>query len=344
VRKAQSSPDRRPSMRDVARASGVSYQTVSRVINDHERVHPDTRARVLAAVQALGYHPNSTARALVTGRSSTIAVVASNTSLYGYARTLEGIEDAASAAGYLVSITVLQSDDPARRADAMERLLSQPVAGLIVFTHDDLARAAVGSVPPTVPVVTTFGPGEDGRNHVYIDEEGGADAATTYLLELGHRTVHHLAVPPLVPSGRLLGWRTALDRAGAPVPAPITVTWHPSSGYEAGLALARDPGVTAVLAVNDELATGVIRAMVDSGRRVPADVSVVGFDDTPVAVYGQPSLTTVGQDFVELGRDAFGLLHRQLEGDDRRDVRSAHPARLVVRESTAAPPAARLTP
>jgi DNA-binding LacI/PurR family transcriptional regulator len=325
-------------MRDVARASGVSYQTVSRVINDHQRVHPETRARVLAAVQALGYHPNSTARALVTGRSSTIAVVAANTSLYGYARTLEGIEDAASAAGYLVSITVLQSADHSRRADAMDRLLSQPVAGLIVFTQDDLTRAAVESVPSSVPVVTAFGPGADNRDHVYIDEESGADAATTYLLELGHRTVHHLAVPPLTPSGRLLGWRTALERAGATVPAPVPVTWQPTSGYQAGLLLARDPGVTAVLAFNDELAAGVIRAMVDSGRRVPADVSVMGFDDTPVAIYGQPSLTTVAQDFVELGRDAFRILHAQLERDDRREVRSAHPAQLVVRESTAPPP------
>jgi DNA-binding LacI/PurR family transcriptional regulator len=327
-------------MRDVARASGVSYQTVSRVINDHQRVHPETRARVLAAVQALGYHPNSTARALVTGRSSTIAVVAANTSLYGYARTLEGIEDAASAAGYLVSITVLQSEDQSRRADAVDRLLSQPVAGLIAFTQDHLARAAVESVPSSVPVVTAFGPGSDDRNHVYIDEEDGARTATNYLLELGHRTVHHLAVPPLIPSGRLLGWRTALDRAGAPVPPPVPVTWHPSSGYDAGIALARDPDVTAVLAFNDELATGVMRAMLDSGRRVPADVSVVGFDDTPVAVYGQPSLTTVAQDFVELGRDAFRLLHAQLELGNRREVRSAHPARLVVRESTAPPPGA----
>lgn len=325
-------------MRDVALLCGVSYQTVSRVINDHERVHPETRARVLAAVQALGYHPNSTARALVTGRSSMIAVVATNTSLYGYARTLEGIEDAASAAGYLVNITVLQSADHSERADAMDRLLSQPVAGLIIFTQDELAGAAVERVPPSIPVVTAFGSGANDRSHLLIDEEGGADTATTFLLELGHRTVHHMAVPPLTPSGRLLGWRTALDRAGAPVPAPIPVTWHPSSGYQAGLALARDPAVTAVLAVNDELATGAIRALTDSGRRVPADVSVVGFDDTPLARYSRPSLTTVAQDFVELGRDAFRLLHAQLDREERHEVRTTHPARLIVRESTGPPP------
>jgi DNA-binding LacI/PurR family transcriptional regulator len=321
-------------MRDVARASGVSYQTVSRVVNDHERVHPETRARVLAAVQALGYHPNSAARALVTGRGSTVAVVASNTSLYGYARTLEGIEDAAWAAGYTVNITVLRSPDRSDRADAVERLLSQPLAGLIAFTQDDLARAAVERVPTRVPVVTAFGTGAGGRGHALIDEEGGARAATRYLLELGHRTVHHVAVPPHLPSGRLLGWRNTLEEAGAPVPPPIPVTWDPSSGYEAGLALARQPEVTAVLAVNDEVATGIVRALIDSGRDVPLDVSVIGFDDTPVAAYTRPSLTTVVQDFVELGRRTFDLLHAQLQTGEHPPGPAVLPTRLVIREST----------
>lgn len=328
---------RQPSMRDVARASGVSYQTVSRVINDQERVHPATRARVLAAVEALGYHPNSAARALVTGRGSTVAVVADNTSLYGYARTLEGIEDAAWATGYTVNITVLRSPDRSDRADALERLLSQPLAGLIAFTHDDLARTAVEQVPIRVPAVTVFGTGAGGRVHTLIDEEGGARAATRYLLELGHRTVHHAAVPPHLPAGRLLGWRAALEQAGAPIPAPIPVTWEPSSGYEAGLALARQPDVTAVLAGNDDIATGIVRALIDSGRAVPGDVSVIGFDDTPVAAYGRPSLTTVAQDFVELGRRTFGLLRVQLEGGERPPRPAVLPTRLVIRESTGPP-------
>lgn len=326
---------RRPSMTDVARASGVSYQTVSRVINDHERVRPETRARVLAAVEALGYHPNSAARDLVTGRGSTVAVVASNTSLYGYARTLEGIEDAAWAAGYTVNIAVLQSADRSDRADAVERLLSQPLAGLIAFTQDDLARAAVERVPARVPVVTVFGTGAGGRGHALIDEEGGARAATRYLLELGHRTVHHVAVPPFSPSGRLLGWRTALALAGAPEPPPIPVTWEPSSGYEVGRALAQRRGATAVLAVNDDVATGIIRALIDSGRDVPGDVSVIGFDDTPLARYTRPSLTTVSQDFVELGRRTFRLLHAQLETGDRPAGPAVLPTRLLIRESTA---------
>lgn len=325
---------RQPSMRDVARESGVSYQTVSRVVNAHERVHPATRARVLAAVEALGYHPNSAARALVTGRGSTVAVVADNTSLYGYARTLEGIEDAAWAAGYTVNITVLRSPDRSDRADALERLLSQPLAGLIAFTHDDIARAAVERVPTSVPVVTVFGTGAGGRVHARIDEEGGAHAATRYLLGLGHRTVHHVAVPPHLPSGRLLGWRTALEQAGAPMSAPIPVTWEPGSGYEAGVVLARQHDVTAVLAGNDDIATGIVRALIDSGRDVPGDVSVIGFDDTPLAAYVRPSLTTVAQDFVELGRRTFGLLRAQLESGERPPGPAVQPTRLVIREST----------
>jgi DNA-binding LacI/PurR family transcriptional regulator len=320
-------------MRDVARASGVSYQTVSRVINEQERVHPETRARVLAAVEALGYHPNSAARALVTGRGSTIAVVASNTSLYGYARTLEGIEDAAWAAGYTVNITVLRSPDQSDRADAIERLLSQPLAGLIAFTHDDLARAAVEHVPTRMPVVTVFGTGAGDRVHTLIDEEGGARAAIGYLLGLGHRTVHHAAVPPHLPSGRLLGWRAALEEAGAPVPAPVPVTWEPGSGYDAGIAIARQREVTAVLAGNDDIATGIVRALIDSGLDVPGDVSVIGFDDTPLAAYTRPALTTVAQDFVELGRRAFRLLHALLETGERPVGPAVLATRLVIRES-----------
>ena len=328
---------RQPSMRDVARASGVSYQTVSRVINDQERVHPETRARVLAAVEALGYHPNSAARALVTGRGSTIAVVASNTSLYGYARTLEGIEDAAWAAGYTVNITVLRSPDQSDRADAVERLLSQPLAGLIAFTHDDLARSAVEHVPGRMPVVTVFGTGAGDRVHTRIDEEGGARAAIRYLLELGHRTVHHAAVPPHLPAGRLLGWRAALEDAGAPVPALIPVTWEPRSGYDTGIAIARQRDVTAVLAGNDDIATGIVRALIDSGRDVPGDVSVIGFDDTPLSAYTRPALTTVAQDFVELGRRAFGLLHTLVETGERPAGPAVLPTRLVIRESAGPP-------
>ncbi|MGI5128164.1 LacI family DNA-binding transcriptional regulator [Pseudonocardia sp. CA-107938] len=324
-------------MTDVARAAGVSYQTVSRVINESDRVHPDTRARVQAAIDELGYHPNSAARALVTGRDSTIAVVASNTSLYGYARTLEGIEDAAWSAGYTVHITVLQSPDHSDRVDAVERLLSQPHAGLIAFTQDDLARAAVERVPPRTPTVTAFGTGVGDRGHVMIDEQAGAEAATRYLLDLGHRTVHHVAVPPLLPSGRLLGWRTALERAGAPVPEPLEVNWTPRSGYEAGAQLARRSDVTAVLAVNDDVATGIVRAAMDIGRDVPGDLSVVGFDDTPLAAYVRPSLTTVTQDFLELGRRAFALLHAQLEQGTPPPTCVRLPAELVVRESSGPP-------
>src|SRR5689334_2413726 len=225
-------------MRDVARASGVSYQTVSRVINDHERVHPETRARVLAAVQALGYHPNSAARALVTGRGSTVAVVASNTSLYGYARTLEGIEDAAWAAGYTVNITVLQSPDRSDRADAVERLLSQQLAGLIAFTQDDLARAAVERVPTRVPVVTAFGTGAGGRGHAFIDEEGGARAAIHYLLELGSRTSHQVAAPRNCPSVRPLGCPPPPEGAAVPVRPPIPWPWDRCAGSEPASPLA----------------------------------------------------------------------------------------------------------
>ena len=139
---------------------------------------------------------------------------------------------------------------------------------------------------PTVGIVETpTGDEGDGRPWVWIDDCQAAAEATAYLLGLGHRTVHYVSIPPLSDATprRLAGWRSALEKAGVPVPEPIQAGWHPRSGYTAGQSLAADPEVTAVLCGNDDLALGVIRAMREAGRTVPGSVSVVGFDDIPQA-------------------------------------------------------------
>ena len=136
-----------------------------------------------------------------------------------------------------------------------------------------------------------------------------------------------------VPAGRSVGWHDALEAAGVPIPPLVQADWAPLSGHAAGLALARDPEVTAVLCGNDELAFGVMRAFAESGLRIPEDVSVVGFDGHPLAELWSPPLTTVEQDFVELGRLSFGLLEDILEG--RPVARSVMMTpRLLVRTST----------
>ncbi|QNP68758.1 LacI family DNA-binding transcriptional regulator [Streptomyces roseirectus] len=338
---------RRPaSIRDVASAAGVSYQTVSRVINDHPSVRPATRERVLAAIETLGFRRNATALALASGRSRGVTVLTANTTHYGYAAILQGIEEAARAASYAVGIRVLESDDaPAVAAEV--RRAADAGGGLVVIAYDPAGVRALAAVPAGLPVVgvveTPASPPKGDRPWVWTDDRAAAYEATRHLLALGHRTVHYITIPSSTrrTAARTEGWRQALTEAGAAVPRPLQGSWGPAGGYSAGLKLARDPSVTAVLCGNDDLALGVLRALHETGRRVPDDVSVAGFDDAPHAAYLTPSLTTVRLDFTGLGRAAFALLHGVLEKSDRIAPHPVSVPELVVRESSAAPPADR---
>jgi DNA-binding LacI/PurR family transcriptional regulator len=151
---------------------------------------------------------------------------------------------------------------------------------------------------------------------VQIDNATGARLATQHLLDLGHRTVHHAAGPADWPEAheRIEGWRRTLYEAGAVVPPVRPGWWDAGSGYEQGRTLAADPEVSAIFCANDRIALGVLRALHEAGRRVPEDVSVVGFDDMPDSSFFLPSLTTVRQDFAELGRRSLALLLEHISG------------------------------
>ncbi|HTX29352.1 MAG TPA: LacI family DNA-binding transcriptional regulator [Streptosporangiaceae bacterium] len=325
------------SILDVAAAAGVSYQTVSRVINGHPNVKPATRELVLAAIQQLGFRPNRAARLLRGGLARSVTVLTPNTSLYGYQAALQGIEEAARAAGFAVGVRVVESAVPAEVADAVTRAIG-PGGSLIVIAYDQAGRMTLDAVPPDIPMMAMVeapasDPGPE-RPWVWLDDRKAAVEATRYLLSLGHSTVHYLAIPSSThASQRQAGWREALEEAGAPVPAPRQCGWTPRSGYEAGQALATDPAVTAVLCGNDDLALGVMRAMHAAGRAIPGDVSVVGFDDMPVAEFLTPPLTTVRLDFAELGRVCFALLLALMERKETLPhVRRPEPE-LIIRES-----------
>lgn len=316
--------------------------TVSRVLTGSIPVSEEKRERVLAAIAELGYRPSGVARALVVGRGSMVGVIALNTTRYGYSRTLEGIQQAARAAGYLVVIAVVESDDPDEMKAAIDLVLGQSVAGVVVFEFDPVGVAASRALPDVVPVVAVAAAGQSRspHPHAYLDDRVAAREATEYLLGLGHETVHYLAIPTTdTRTGRARGWRQALVEAGVPVNEPELASYDPASGYEVGRRLAEDESVTAVLCGNDELAIGLMRALSEGGRTVPGDVSVVGFDDQPFAAMWTPALTTVAQDFVDLGHRAFALLYDRLTTGTSAHRSSARP-RLVVRESTA-PPRAR---
>lgn len=325
-------------MADVARLAGVSHQTVSRVLHDNPNVRGETRERVLAAIRQLNYRPNSMARALVTGRSKTLGVVSSDTTFYGPASTLFGIERAAHDAGYAVSVSSLRSVSHRNVVvDAIQQLLDQGVDGVAVIAPLRAGVDALRHVSPGVPVVAL----EAGQNTAIpvatVDQRAGAAAATRHLLSLGHKTVWHLAGPAdwQEAEERIIGWKSTLEAAGAPVPQVLRGDWTPRSGYELGEGLLKTRDLTAVFVGNDQMALGLLRRLNEAGRDVPGDISIVGFDDIPEAAYFSPPLTTVRQDFSELGRRCLKLLLERIEGSDQ-PIRVVVPPELVVRESTSA--------
>jgi DNA-binding LacI/PurR family transcriptional regulator len=337
-------PDRRdplrpPVMADVARLAGVSHQTVSRVLNEQDNIRPETRARVEAAIRRLGYRRNSAARALVTRRSATIGVIGTAAGLYGPTSISRTVEAAARAAGYFVSSVNLGEVDREALAAAVEHLLGQSVEGLIMIAGHDEALEVVRAQDPGVPYVVVEGDLSRARSAVGVDQLAGARQATRHLLDLGHTEVAHVSGPPTWTEARARedGWRTELVAAGLE-PAPLLRgDWTAASGFAAGVALAARDDVTAVFVANDSMAVGVLLALAEGGRRVPADVSVVGFDDIPEAAYLVPPLTTIRQDFPAVGRRAIEVLHAAIELRSEDLPRLVEPE-LVVRSSTAPPP------
>ena len=327
-------------MSDVARLAGVSHQTVSRVINDSEHVREETRERVLRAMRQLNYRPNSVARALVTGRSNTLGVVSFDTTLYGPASTLYGIEQAAHDAGYFITIASLKAFDRASVLDAVERLRILGVDGILVIAPQVTAARALMRTPAGVPLVALEAGPTDVVPVASIDQFAGAAAATSHLIELGHRRVAHVAGPSdwLEAQLRVAGWRATLQAAGLPAPEPLVGDWSPRSGYEIGQLLAADVPLTAIFVANDQMALGVLRALHEAGRRIPADVSVVGFDDVPEAPYFTPPLTTIRQDFDEMGRRGLKLLLETMEDPDGPPRHLEVEPELIVRSSTAPSP------
>jgi DNA-binding LacI/PurR family transcriptional regulator len=326
-------------MIDVAKLAGVSYQTVSRVLHDSPHVRRETRERVLEAIRQLDYRPSSVAQALVTGRSRTLGVVGFDTTLYGPASTLLGVEEAAHDAGYGVSIASLKSLSRAPVVAAVQRLRDQGVDGIVVIAPQKTAVDALRHLTSEVPVVAVEGGPDDSVPVVAVDQFSGAAAATRHLLDLGHRTVWHIAGPHdwLEAEQRVDGWRSTLEDAGVVVPPLLRGDWSARSGYELAPQLVRTKGLTAVFVGNDQMSLGLLRHLHEIGREVPRDISIVGFDDIPEAAYFTPPLTTVRQDFSELGRRCLHLLLGQIESGTRSWSRVVVEAELVLRKSTGVP-------
>lgn len=330
----------RVSMADVARLAGVSSQTVSRVSNGSPSVVPRTRERVLAAMRELGYRPNSAARALKRGEFRTLGVIVFTLSTTGTVRTLEAIATSAAHEGYAITLIPVAVPTQDEVLGAFTRLGELAVDAVIVIMEVHLLDAAAVQLAPGLQVIVADSDADDRYSVVDTDQAGGARTAVLHLLELGHRTVRHLAGPEqsFAAVRRARAWRETLLERGCPVREPLHGDWSAESGYRLGLELAADPECTAVFAANDQMALGLLRALHESGRAVPGQVSVVGFDDIPEAGAFLPPLTTIRQDFHEVGHrlvaGALGLLRGQGGGRGTTLV----PTELVVRASTAPPP------
>jgi DNA-binding LacI/PurR family transcriptional regulator len=328
---------RRPVMADVARLAGVSHQTVSRVLNEHPSVSDDTRRRVETAIVQLGYRRNTAARALVTRRTSTLGVVSVHTTQYGPAHTVFGIEEAARRAGYFINFASLREINRAAMRAALDHLTDASVDGIVVVAPVRAAVEAVHGQRLDVPLVMVETSDRTDDLSVVVDQVAGARMATRHLLELGHETVLHVRGPEewVEADARARGWLAELASARAPVPDVLTGDWSPASGYAAGLEIARHPDITAVFAANDQMALGVMRALHEAGRRVPDDVSIVGFDDIPEAEFFHVPLTTVRQDFTEVGRRCIERVLALIEGRSA-PTRPAIQPELVVRGTSSA--------
>uniref|UniRef100_UPI00383B687E LacI family DNA-binding transcriptional regulator n=1 Tax=Isoptericola aurantiacus TaxID=3377839 RepID=UPI00383B687E len=329
-------------MADVARLAGVSSQTVSRVSNGHAGVVESTRQQVLDAMVQLGYRPNSAARALRSGRFRTIGVILFSLSTTGNVRTLEAVATSAAAHGYAITILPVEAPTEGDVRGAFTRLGELAVDAVVLLMEVHLLDAANLTLPTGVPVVVADSDADERYPVVDTDQADGSRTAVQHLLSLGHRTVVHLAGPAesFASQRREDAWRRTLQEAGREVPAPYRGDWSAQSGYDVGREIARTDA-TAVFVANDQMALGLLRALAEAGRDVPGDVSVVGFDDLPDAVAFRPPLTTIHQDFAEVGRRCVELVLRRLAdgGSDGEHGATLVPTRLVERASTAPPPA-----
>ncbi|MGW7682219.1 LacI family DNA-binding transcriptional regulator [Kribbella sp. NPDC054772] len=328
-------------MRDVARAAGVSPKTVSNVMNGYPYIREETRTRVLAAIDTLGYRMNISARNLKSGRTGVIALAVPELSNPYFAELADEVIAAAGEHGLTVMIETTGADRD-RELTALARPRGHLVDGLL-YSPLGLGPEDVDELQTSTPIVLLgerifHGP----VDHVMIDNVEGTKAVVRHLLDQGRRRIAVLGIRPGEQVGtaaiRYGAYAETLTQYGVPVAAELAVSggaWRRSSGAEA-IAELVDRGVEfdAVFALNDLLALGAIRALAGRGIRVPEDVAVAGFDNIDESAFSSPTLTTVDAGRVQIARTSVDLLVRRMSGDDSTPEEIVAPYELHVREST----------
>lgn len=325
-------------MRDVAQAAGVSHQTVSRVINESARVNEETRARVQAVIARLGYRPNALARSMARGRSGMFACIAPNLTDYTFAGIIDGAEREAREQGYFL-LSASAPDVPTFRALIEQLVHGRRIEGVLVINPfaDERHRWLSAEFPTVVAGVR---PRSDSALHsVALDDVAVGRQATEHLLALGHTAIGMITGPMAedCAQDRQAGFLAALADAGLATRPDwiISGDWTAPSGYAALAQLAATGELpTAVFSQNDQMALGLLRAAQEIGLHAPADLSVIGVDDIPLVSYFTPPLTTLRQEFDQIGRQATRLLIAALDDPTAAPRRLRLPARLIVRGST----------
>ncbi|HEX2756814.1 MAG TPA: LacI family DNA-binding transcriptional regulator [Candidatus Limnocylindrales bacterium] len=339
---------------DVARRAGVSTATVSRVLSGIGRARPETHARVEAAARELGFRPSDVARSLKRRSTLTLGLIVTDIENPYFPQLVRAVEDAASGEGYAI-LLCNADDDPEREASYLDFLVERRVDGLIIAASTIGMRQGEWLATASLPVVliNTAATG-DPQPTIVSDNRGGGSAAARHLLDFGHRRFGYLMPPPrnLDAPERLAGVHDALDSAGLSWEGPgsalaighgaPTVTGGESAMSEL---LERAPRPTAVIAYNDLMAIGAMRAIRTSGFRIPTDISLIGFDDVAFAAYVEPALTTLRQETAEMGRWAVATVTERIKAagrDGSRPIatggRRVVPVHLEIRASTGPAP------
>ncbi|CAN5505403.1 LacI family DNA-binding transcriptional regulator [soil metagenome] len=302
-----------PTLVDVARAAGVSHQTVSRVINSSDAVSPETRAKVSEAIDRMGYRRNLGGWLLSSARTRTLGVLAPALIEYGPTRTVQSVESAAAARGYRAVIATYASG-AGTLADALNHLIGYSVEGLLIVASTTETRRTLATLPSTLPVITVGRLGFHHELSIAIDQALGARLAVEHVADMGHRNIQYLAGPPdyVDAQERQRSVCAAVGSRGLAMGPLLRGDWSAQSGYR--VAEQVHPATTAVICGNDQMALGLLAALPAAGRRVPHDVSVIGFDDVPESAYFRPALTTVRQDFGALGRAAVATILEVIGG------------------------------
>jgi DNA-binding LacI/PurR family transcriptional regulator len=326
---------RKANIYDVAKLAGVSHQTVSRVLNNHTSVKPATREKVELAIAELKYRPNQAARQLVTSRSRMIGILIAGTELYGPWAILNAMEREARIEGYSIISISLLPDSPESWREGIDQLRNLEIDGVITIAlSKQIIREVEKSLSSATIVIVDTEPSKK-FDAVNIENFLGAKLTTEHLIALGHKSIAHITGPMDGFEGeqRRAGYEEAMNSAKLKIDV-IEGDWSISTGYEIGKKIAaRKIRPTALFTANDHLALGAIKAFGEEGIRVPADMSIIGFDDIPEAAYLRPALTTVRQDFDQLGNLAIKRMILQLREPRKPESLTIAPE-LIIREST----------